>query len=103
MKHKVIATLSAGALALVVGANIALAGEVTGNGKPLKNPDGTLNGASVCAFSGLNDTYSGDPDVPDEDGFTRTQNWGQVSPADRAFLASIGLHPGDVCKPGSEH
>jgi hypothetical protein len=80
----------------------ALAGEVTGNGKSLKNEDGTLNGNSICAFSGQNDTYTGDPEVPDEDGFTRTQNWGQVSKEGKEFLTSIGLHPGDSCKPGFE-
>lgn len=93
---------AAAAIALVVtSATASYAGEVTGHGDSLKNPDGSLNGASVCAFSGLNDTYSGDPDVPDGDGFTRTQNWGQLSAADKAFLTSIGFHPGDSCKPGS--
>lgn len=91
--------IAAAALTLTVGANAALAGEVTGNGKSLKNPDGSLNGKSICAFSGLNDTYTGDPDVPDGDGFFRTQNWGQLSLAARAFLASIGRHPGDSCPP----
>ena len=37
----------------------AAAGEITGNGKSLKNPDGTLNGNSLCAFSGRNDTPNG--------------------------------------------
>ena len=37
----------------------AVAGEITGNGKSLKNPDGTLNGNSLCAFSGQNDTPNG--------------------------------------------
>ena len=82
-----------------LGANVALAGEVTGNGKSLKNPDGTLNGKSECAFSGLNDTYTGDPDVPDADGFTRTQNWGQVGREGRLFLTSIGVNPAHACRP----
>lgn len=80
----------------------ALAGEVTGNGKSLKQDDGSLHGASICAFSGRNDTYSGDPDVPDHDGFTRTQAWGQLDQEVRAFLSTIGLHPGDSCPPGTE-
>ncbi len=84
---------------LSAGATAAAAGEITGNGKSLKNPDGTLNGASVCAFSGLNDTYSGDPTVPDADGFFRTQNWGQIPQAVRAILATMGLHPGQACNP----
>lgn len=98
---KALATTAATVIAVgLLGTGGAYAGEVTGNGKSLKNDDDTLNGASVCAFSGLNDTYSGDPDVPDEDGFTRTQNWGQLDSETKAFLTSIGLHPGDSCKPG---
>jgi hypothetical protein len=87
------------ALTLVLGVNAALAGEVTGNGKSLKNDDGTLNGASECAFSGLNDTYSGDPTIPDEDGFFLTQNWGQIGQEGRAFLTSIGVSPRYLCNP----
>ena len=87
---------------LGVGANAALAGEITGNGKSLKNPDGSLNGSSICAFSGQNDTYSGDPDVADADGFFRTQSWGQYSKAFRNFLTSIGVNPGNSCKPNGE-
>jgi len=41
-------------------------------------------------------------EVPDEDGFTHVQAWGQLDQEVRAFLASIGLHPGDACKPGFE-
>ena len=87
------------ALLLGVAGNTALAGEVTGTGKSLKQPDGGLHGKSACAFSGLNDTYSGDPTVPDADGFFRTQNWGQISKPDRAFLTSIGVYPGAACNP----
>ena len=86
---------------LSLGASAALAGEITGNGKSLKNPDGSLNGRSICAFSGQNDTYSGDPNVPDEDGFFRTQNWGQLPKAIKNFLKSIGMHPGGSCNPNS--
>lgn len=49
-------------LALVValgGINPAAAGEITGNGTSLKNEDGTLNGNSLCAYSGRNDTPNG--------------------------------------------
>jgi len=84
---------------LCVCANATLAGEITGNGKSLKNPDGTLNGKSICAFSGRNDTYSGDPTIPDEDGFFRTQSWGQLAKAVREFLTSIGSNPGKACNP----
>lgn len=53
---------SAAALALALAFTAispAAAGEITGNGKSLKNPDGTLNGNSLCAFSGRNDTPNG--------------------------------------------
>lgn len=53
---------SAAVLALAValaGISPAVAGEITGNGTSLKNPDGTLNGNSLCAFSGINDTPNG--------------------------------------------
>jgi hypothetical protein len=43
--------------------------------------------------------HSGDPSVPDEDGFTRTQNWGQVGRDGRAFLKSIGVDPKHQCNP----
>jgi hypothetical protein len=81
----------------------AYAGEVTGNGKSLKQDDGTLHGASICAFSGINDNITGDKDMPpDSDGFTRVQAWGQLDQDVRAFLSIIGLHPGDACPPGTE-
>jgi hypothetical protein len=60
---------------------------------------GLGHGRSECAFWGRNDTYSGDPSVPDEDGFTRTQNWGQVGRDGRAFLKSIGVDPKHRCNP----
>ena len=41
------------------GISPAVAGEITGNGTSLKNPDGTLNGNSLCAYSGRNDTPNG--------------------------------------------
>lgn len=37
----------------------AIAGEITGNGKPID-----INGRSECAFSGRNDTPEGDPMDP---------------------------------------
>lgn len=87
--------------AVILGAfaTTGYAGELTGSGKSLKNEDGTLNGRSACAFSGLNDTYTGDPTEPDEDGFFRTQNWGQLAAAVKAFLTSIGSNPGNACNP----
>ena len=64
----------------------AFAGEITGNGKPTAAP---ANANSECSFSGLDD--------PDDDGFVHTQNWGQLSKEQRAFLASIGVTPGIAC------
>jgi hypothetical protein len=65
-----------------LNAGTALVGEVTGNGENLK----PLSANSICAYSGLDDA--------DDDGFGRTQNWGQLSKEDRAFLTSVGAHPG---------
>lgn len=84
---------------LALCAGVASGGEVNGKGESLKNPDGTLNGKSACAFSGLNDTYSGDPTVPDHDGFFRTQNWGQIPLATRIVLTMLGINPGNSCNP----
>jgi hypothetical protein len=53
---------SAAALAVALAftaASPAVAGEITGNGTSLKNPDGTLNGNSLCAYSGQNDSPNG--------------------------------------------
>ncbi len=99
MKRSLMVAVLAALMVIAMGASAAFAGEITGNGKSLKNDDGTLNGRSICAFSGLNDTYTGDPNVPDEDGFTRTQSWGQLSKEVRDFLTTIGLHPGSACNP----
>jgi hypothetical protein len=59
---KTYARSSAALLVLAVGLagmTPALAGEITGNGKSLKNEDGTLNGKSLCAYSGQNDSPNG--------------------------------------------
>ena len=95
-----IVAVTACAVAITGGSTAAaFAGEITGNGRSLQIAPHTLHSASICAFSGLNDTYSGDPTVPDAEGFYRTQNWGQISPEMRTFLAGIGEHPGEACKP----
>jgi hypothetical protein len=81
---------------LSMGASAALAGEITGNGKSLKNDDGTLNGKSQCAFSGRQDNYEEDEGV-----FMNmlVQSWGQATPEMKEFFISIGLHPGLACNP----
>jgi hypothetical protein len=43
-----------GALATIAFATPALAGEITGNGKDIE-----INGRSLCAYSGINDTPNG--------------------------------------------
>lgn len=76
----------------------AFAGEVTGSGKGGPEGNGVTgakaNASSACAFSGLEDGEEGGPAGPGE----IPQNWGQISPEDRAFLASVGAHPGDACR-----
>jgi hypothetical protein len=91
MKHFGLAACAASILCL--GANAAFAGEITGNGKSLKNPDGTLNGNSACAFSGREDDPS--------DTLFRgdiAQSWGQILKAVRDSFPAF-LHPGVACNP----
>ena len=88
----VVAALCAAAVG-ALGAGSAFAGEVTGTGDETAMRD---NAQSICGFSGLNDTYSGDPGVPDEDGFTLTQSWGQIPHEVRGELPEE-LHPGNSC------
>lgn len=83
---------AAGVLSMGTGA--VLAGEITGNGKSLKNDDGTLNGRSQCAYSGRED----DPDSGEFRSWI-AQSWGQLPKATRAYLTTIGLHPGVACNP----
>ncbi len=78
---------------LFLGANATLAGEVTGNGKDLKDSDGNLNGKSLCAFSGREDT----PGDPFFKGLI-AQAWGQVPKFIRDTLPGI-FHPGVACNP----
>jgi hypothetical protein len=102
-----IKTLCTGAVCAAVfagfGVSAAFAGEVTGSGRYIAGSNAApLNGKSECAYSGLNDNYvfgTAGPGNPDADGFTRTQNWGQVGQGGRAFLTSIGSNPGIACNP----
>ena len=87
-----------------VSASSALAGEITGNGKPLwtntqewEAPH-ILHGKSACAFSGQEDNQF--PDNPDYDpNAGHAQSWGQIPKAGRDFLTSIGSNPGIACNP----
>ena len=86
---------------IVIGSAVLLAwtanagaGEIKGNGEPIE-----VNGKSECAYSGLQD------DAEEDEGIfrnIRVQTWGQMSKELRAFLASIGLHPGDACNPSKQ-
>ena len=70
---------------LGIGTGVVAAGEITGNGTSLK----PLHANSECAFSGLDDA--------DDDGFVKTQNWGQLGTGGRTFLSSIGVTPATMC------
>lgn len=62
-KRRFLAVALCAAAAMGIGANAALAGEVTGNGKltPIgAAPDNDPHAASICSFSGRND----DPEEP---------------------------------------
>ena len=97
------AAVAAVALVLSLTASAALAGEITGNGKVLKNPDGTLNGRSECAFSGQEDLQyldaSGKPLATPHKGVPgHAQSWGQIPKVVRdSFPAE--MHPGISCNP----
>lgn len=78
---------------LCLGASGAFAGEITGNGKSLKNEDGTLNGNSACAFSGRED----DPTDPLFKG-DMAQSWGLIAKFIRDSFPDF-LHPGVACNP----
>jgi hypothetical protein len=82
---RTVASAACAILLLTVGAGTVAAGEITGNGKILQ----PLHANSECAFSGLDDA--------DADGFTHTQNWGQLGTDGRAFLTSIGVTPAAMC------
>ena len=84
MRRTILSAACAIAL-LSVGASAVAAGELTGNGTSLK----PLHANSECAFSGLDDA--------DDDGFGRTQNWGQLGTGGRAFLSSLGVTPDVMC------
>jgi hypothetical protein len=90
-----VAVVAAAALA-TVGAGSAFAGEITGSGKWIAGSESApLKGKSDCAYSGLNDNYVLGNPVPDADGFTRTQSWGQVI----RNAGPLGGVPGSACNP----
>jgi hypothetical protein len=90
-------TAAAGA-ALALSTGPAMAGEVTGSGKPTNGP---AHSNSICAFSGLQDG-DGDPTAPARPGVP-PQNWGHTQQGARAEgatmddLKAAGLNPGQSC------
>lgn len=93
MNVRHILAASLGALALVAaGAGSASAGEITGNGTPPGGDGlGSQHAASICAFSGQNDT----PNAEGPEG-GRVQNYGHV-----VKYLPPGVHgiPGTACNP----
>ena len=84
-------TLTCCALLLIWVTNVASAGEMTGNGKPID-----VNGKSECAYSGQQDDPEEDEGVFRGD---RVQSWGQLPKAVRDFIRMFGFLPGDACNP----
>jgi hypothetical protein len=78
------------AAAVALSAAPALAGEVTGNGKPTSGPE---HANSICAFSGLNDNPEGAPGNP----AGHTQNYGHTMQL--MNLIPRLFNPGDACNP----
>ena len=82
----VLRALGAATLLISLTAGSALAGEVTGKGKP--TPIAGYRAHSICSFSGLNDH----PDDPVEGG--RVQSYGQIV---RAGGKAEVPSPGQLC------
>jgi hypothetical protein len=100
MKSRLVLSLGAAILLVVLSVSTVLAGEITGNGRY----KGT-NGRSACSFSGqqdlqwfLDDGQQTRKLVPTKGDPSHSQSWGQ-SKADWAFLISLNLHPGQACNP----
>ncbi len=96
-KRSLLAVAFSAAIIAGLTANAALAGEVTGNGKPTPigaAPDTDPHAHSICSFSGQNDFHP-----PDDVGRTaeHVQSWGQIPKEVRDELAAHGEHPGDAC------
>ena len=85
------------ALALAFCGATASAGEITGNGKSLKTGEHSVQGKSICAFSGLNDEYI----LGDEEA-NHTQSWGQIPKWLKEVLTLIGESPGVACNPSKQ-
>jgi hypothetical protein len=111
MTRRLVAALSLAILVVTLTASVAMAGEVTGNGKN-KQIDGgkwgtNLHARSVCAFSGQQDLqyFSNEGGNTDPHPITRgvpshAQSWGQIPKAVRDDPNVFGgLNPGTFCNP----
>jgi hypothetical protein len=87
-KRRLLAVAVCAAAIPGLSAGSAFAGEVTGNGKDTPIRDGVAK--SECAFSGLDEAFSG-PDDPDP--FTHAQSWGQLVKQ----FGPMGGVPGVAC------
>jgi hypothetical protein len=95
MRKKLVAAICAAVFA-GLSTSVAFAGEITGSGKWIAGSESApLKGKSDCAYSGLNDNYVLGNPIPDADGFTRTQSWGQVI----RNAGPLGGVPGTACNP----
>ena len=103
-KKRMFALLTCVAALMGAGATVASAGEVNPpHGYIAGSDTASLNGNSDCAYSGLNDNYVFGNPLPDADGFTRTQSWGQLDQGTRQFLRSVDGDPGHACNPTGGH
>lgn len=101
MARRLVGAVSGTAMILILGTSVAMAGEITGNGKSLHVDDskwGTgLHARSFCAFSGQEDLQfeaGGSKGVPGH-----AQSWGQIPKEVRDAIAPLGFHPGRACNP----
>jgi hypothetical protein len=78
-----------------VGVSAALAGEITGNGKPTAGP---THANSICVFSGQNDDPTAPLDGPNGPG-GKSQSFGQD--VKLGLIDPHNFNPGDACGPGS--
>jgi hypothetical protein len=93
-KRFAVALCAIAALGLTGGS--ALAGEITGNGKWIAgSEEAPLNGLSECAFSGQNDEFHLFPN----EGWPRTQSWGQNVSAETPVVGGHVGVPGFACNP----
>ena len=111
MARRIVTALSLAALIGLLTASVAMAGEVTGNGKNLQIDGGkwdtNLHARSVCAFSGQQDLqyFSNEGGNTDPHEITRgvpshAQSWGQIPHEVRQDPEAFGgLNPGTFCNP----